>query len=118
VGELRQLACDHVAFQNDLVSFHREVVRAGCSFNLLHALAVLGCEGSLERAVGLLVQELNVIATRFEALAANTRRPVVRHAQALRSARHTEGPPAIRKMPNTAASTPDPHPGDSQGVRR
>jgi hypothetical protein len=84
VRELRQLACDHVAFLNDLVSYHREVVRAGCSFNLLHALAVHACEGSLERAIAALVQELNLIVLRFEALAANARGPVARHAQALR----------------------------------
>jgi hypothetical protein len=84
VRELRQLACDHVAFLNDLVSYHREVVRAGCSFNLLHALAVHRCDGSLERAIGSLVEELNVIAIRFEALAADARGPVARHAQALR----------------------------------
>jgi terpene synthase-like protein len=84
VSELRQLACDHVAFLNDLVSYHREVVRAGCSFNLLHALCVHACEGSLQRAIASLIQELNGIAFRFEALAANAHGPVARHAQALR----------------------------------
>lgn len=84
IRELRQLACDHVAFLNDLVSYHREVVRAGSSFNLLHCIARESCAGSIPRAVPLLVAELNAILTRFEALAAELRGPIVQHADALR----------------------------------
>jgi len=84
VRELRQLACDHVAFLNDLVSYHREVVRAGCSFNLLHCLAVHECGGSVQRAIPLLVAEVNGIAERFEQLARLVPDSVVAHVHALR----------------------------------
>lgn len=82
--ELRQLACEHVAFLNDLASYHREVVRAGSSFNLLHSIAMESCEGSISRAVPLLAAELNAIITRFEALATGLRGKQARHAAALR----------------------------------
>ena len=84
IRELRQLACDHVAFLNDLVSYHREVVRAGSAFNLLHCIAVESCYGSVERAVPLLVTELNAIMTRFETLAASVRGPLDQHVASLR----------------------------------
>lgn len=84
IRELRQLACDHVAFSNDLVSYHREVVRAGSAFNLLHCIAVHACGGSIARAVPLLVAELNAIISRFEVLAATVRGPMVQHVAALR----------------------------------
>lgn len=84
IRELRQLACDHVAFLNDLASYHREVVRAGSAFNLLHCIAMESCEGSIQRAVPLLVAELNAILTRFETLAAGLSGPLARHAAALR----------------------------------
>jgi hypothetical protein len=84
VRELRQLACDHVAFLNDLVSYHREVVRAGCCFNLLHCIAVHDCAGSVQRAIPVLVAEVNAIAERFEQLAALVPDSVAGHAGALR----------------------------------
>ncbi len=84
IRELRQLACDHVAFLNDLASYHREVVRAGSAFNLLHCIAMESCGGSIAEAVPLLVTELNGILTRFEVLAAGLRGPLARHAAALR----------------------------------
>jgi hypothetical protein len=84
VRELRQLACDHVAFLNDLVSYHREVVRAGCCFNLLHCIAVHDCGGSVQRAIPLLVAEVNAIAERFEAVAALVPDSLAGHASALR----------------------------------
>lgn len=84
VRELRQLACDHVAFLNDLVSYHREVVRAGCCFNLLHCIAVHACGGSVQRAIPLLVTEVNSIAERFEEVAALVPDSLTAHASALR----------------------------------
>jgi hypothetical protein len=84
IRELRQLACDHVAFLNDLASYHKEVVRAGSAFNLLHCIALASCGGSIPQAIPLLVAELNDIITRFEALAVGLRGAPARHAAALR----------------------------------
>jgi hypothetical protein len=84
VQELRQLCGDHVAFLNDLVSYHREVVRAGSAFNLLNAIAVHECDGSVAAAIPRLVTELNRVARRFEALAKTTTGLAAQHAIGLR----------------------------------
>ena len=38
LAELRRCAARHVAFANDLFSYHKEVIRHGSRFNLLHVL--------------------------------------------------------------------------------
>jgi len=57
VRELRRVTNEHVSFANDLFSYHKEVVRRGYPFNLLHVLMVregLDVDEAVDRVVGLL----------------------------------------------------------------
>jgi hypothetical protein len=80
---VRAATTDHVAFLNDLVSYHKEVVRAGSPFNLVHAVATHET-GSVPHAIHRVADELDACLARFEAAAAPLTGRPARHAEALR----------------------------------
>jgi hypothetical protein len=83
VAELEQLMRDHVSFLNDLASYHREVVQAGSTFNLVLCVATHG-RVSIEEAVIQIAAELNATLDRFEELASRTSGAVRSHTDGLR----------------------------------
>jgi hypothetical protein len=84
IGELRRLVCEHATFVNDLASYHREVVRAGGTFNLVLSIATHETGGDTHAAIRKVVEELNAMMDRFEELAAQTTGEAALHAHALR----------------------------------
>jgi hypothetical protein len=84
VAELRRLVCEHATFVNDLASYHREVVRAGGTFNLVLSIATHETGGDIQAAISKVVAELNAGMCRFEELAAQTTGKAALHAHALR----------------------------------
>jgi hypothetical protein len=84
VAELRRLVCEHATFVNDLASYHREVVRAGGTFNLVLSIATHETGGDITAAIHKVVTELNATMDRFEELAAQTTGKAALHAHALR----------------------------------
>lgn len=84
ISTLRACAAEHVALLNDLVSYHKEVVLAGSTFNHLLSVAHHRTEGSIARAVEVLVADLNALVDRFEAAAEGLGGPYAAYAEALR----------------------------------